>query len=203
MVYQDLNDYEILSYIEENDEEAKNIMIKKYEPLIISIANKMISYAPNAGLELSDLIQEGMIGFDHAMEYFNEKKSVKFYTYAKTCIERSMISFIVASKRLKHKALNDSLSYDNTDMEDTSFEYLLKDNRHNPEMIVIHDLEEENLMNLIRNKLTDFETQVFELMLSSFTYREIAKILDKDRKQVDNAIQRIKAKAKVELEKQG
>lgn len=198
MEYKELNDYEILSYIAENNEDARNIMIKKYEPLIISTANKMISYAPNSGLEVSDLIQEGMIGFDHAIDYFNENRDIKFYTYAKTCIERRMVSVVVASKRLKHRALNDSLSYDN---DDTSFEYLLKDNRNNPESIVVHDLAEENLMNNIRNRLTDFEIQVFELMLSSFTYREIAEILDKDKKQVDNAIQRIKYKAREELEK--
>ena len=54
-------------------------------------------------------------------------------------------------------------------------------------------------MKEIKKSLTDFELQVFELMISSFNYREIAEILDKDRKQIDNAIQRIKMKVKEKL----
>ena len=35
MDYQNLNDYELISYVYENDEEARNILLKKYEPLIL------------------------------------------------------------------------------------------------------------------------------------------------------------------------
>ena len=35
MKYSDMNDYELLSYISENDEQARNIIFEKYKPLII------------------------------------------------------------------------------------------------------------------------------------------------------------------------
>ena len=35
MNYSDYNDYELLSYIEENNEDANNIIFKKYEPIIV------------------------------------------------------------------------------------------------------------------------------------------------------------------------
>ena len=54
----------------------------------------------------------------------------------------------------------------------------------------------KQIVELIEEKLTDFEKQVFELMLSYFNYKEIADMLDKEPKQVDNAIQRIKVKVK-------
>ena len=41
MDYRDYNDSELLSYIAENNEEANDIIFKKYEPLIVSIAIKM------------------------------------------------------------------------------------------------------------------------------------------------------------------
>ena len=91
MNYKDYNDYELLSYIAENNEEANNIMIKKYEPLINKIAKKMISHCKNNGLELSDLVQEGMIGLNHAIEKYRERENILFYTYAKKCIERMLI----------------------------------------------------------------------------------------------------------------
>lgn len=194
MDYSSLNDYELISYINENNEDANNLIIKKYEPLIISIANRMLKYCPYLGLEKSDLVQEGMIGLNHAIGYFNEQKDITFYTYAKTCIERRLISVIVSAKRLKHRNLNESISFDTE--EDGTLEFFLRDESTNPEKIVINEEENTEIINLIMNKLTDFEKQVFELMLSYFSYREIAEILDKETKQVDNAIQRIKTKVK-------
>ena len=57
----------------------------------------------------------------------------------------------------------------------------------------------EELIEKIKKRLTEFESQVFDLLIAYFSYREIAEMLDKDKKQIDNAIQRIKAKAKEEI----
>ncbi len=198
MDYRDLNDYELISYVNENDEDARNIILKKYEPLISSIVSRMMKSCPYVGLDRSDLMQEGLIGLNHAMDYFNDQKDISFYTYAKTCIERKLISAIIASKRLKHRPLNDSVSID-SDEEDSVPDRFLKDNSGNPEEILLDEAKTEFLKKEIRESLTDFELQVFELMISSFNYREIAEVLEKDRKQIDNAIQRIKAKVKEKL----
>ena len=196
MDYKTLNDYELISYINEENEEANNLLIKKYEPLIVKIANKMIVSCPNTGIDINDLIQEGRIGLNHAISYFDSNKDITFYTYAKKCIERKMISVIVATKRLKYKFLNESISYD-IDSDDYNFENLLKDNSSNPENIIINSDSESLLIENIKNHLTSFELQVFELLIASFNYKEIAIMLDKDKKQIDNAIQRIKNKVKL------
>lgn len=195
MNYRDLNDYELVSYAYENNEDANNILLKKYEPLIHSTAMRMINSCSYIGLDKNDLIQEGMIGLSHAINYFNEQRDIIFYTYAKTCIERRMISTIVSAKRLKHKFLNESISL-NIDDDDISFDKILRDNSSNPESIVIDTEQTEELIEKIKANLTELELQVFELMLSYFKYNEIAEILDKDKKQIDNAIQRIKAKVR-------
>ena len=199
MNYTDLNDNELIYYAYENNEEANNILIKKYEPLINSIVTRMMKSCSYMGLERSDLVQEGMIGLSHAVDYFNEQRDITFYTYAKTCIERRIISVIVAAKRLKHKALNDSISLD-ADEGDSFLEHLLRDNHSNPAEIVMDVEHTEKLIENIKSKLTDFELQVFELMLSYFKYVEIAEMLDKDKKQIDNAIQRIKMKVREQIE---
>ena len=59
--------------------------------------------------------------------------------------------------------------------------------------------ETDKLIEDIKGTLTDFELQVFELMLSYFKYGEIAEILDKEKKQVDNAMKRIKNKVREKL----
>jgi len=198
MNYSELNDNELIYYAYENDEEAHSMLLIKYEPLIHSIANRMLKSCPYIGIETSDMVQEGMMGLSHAINYFNEQKDITFYTYAKTCIERRLISTIVAAKRHKHRVLSDSISF-SIDDEDSSFEKILRDNSLDPAEIVSDTEYTEKLIEGIKEDLTDFEEQVFSLMLSGFTYVEIAEILDKDKKQVDNTIQRIKRKVRKKL----
>ena len=191
MDYKDFNDYELLNYIAEGNEDANNIIIKKYEPLINKIAIKMLPYCKNNGLDKNDLIQEGMIGLNHAIDKYHEMEDTLFYTYAKKCIERKIISVVIASNRNKNKILNESISYDD---EENLLLKFIKDTNPNPEEFMI-DIELENdLIEKIKEVLTDLEEQVFELLISGFKYKEIAEILDKDQKSIDNAIQRLKTK---------
>ena len=60
---------------------------------------------------------------------------------------------------------------------------------------------EENLVDKIKKYLTDFEEQVFDLLVSGFKLKEIAEVLNKDYKSIDNAIQRIKTKIKKSINK--
>lgn len=200
MDYKDYNDYELLEFIAEKDENASEILFKKYDFLITKFAKKMLKYNKNNGLELNDLIQEGMIGFSSAIDTFDEQKEASFYTYAKKCVERKIISAIVASNRLKMSYLNNSIPIDYDEAgENRSLDYLLTNDSLNPENIIINKEKMDNLNLLAKEKLTDFEVQVFELKLSGFDYKEIAEILDKDIKAVDNALQRIKYKLKKEI----
>ena len=41
MQYREYNDYELLNYISENNEEANEILFEKYKPLIVNISNKL------------------------------------------------------------------------------------------------------------------------------------------------------------------
>lgn len=193
MNYNDLNDYELVSYVAEGNEDANAIIMEKYQPVITKFAKKMMDNTINTGLEISDLEQEGRLGLIHAIDTFCEQKDAAFYTYAKTCIERSIISAVIRSKRLKHKFLNESLSYDS---EEIDVNKLLKDNVLNPENIILSSESEEKIIKKMKNKLTDLEQEVFQLLIAGFSYKEISVILDKDIKAVDNTIQRVRRKLK-------
>ncbi len=203
MNYRELNDNEILSYIENNDDEAINIIYEKYKPLINKIATNLFKkYCKNTSLELGDLIQEGMIALNSAINNYQESKETLFYTYARTCIERKIISAVITARRQKQQVLNESISYEiNINEDGQKLEELIKDFTTHPENILI-DIENSNeLMNEIEDALTPFELQVLQLKLDGFDYREIASIIDKQPKNIDNAIQRIKIKIKKILEK--
>lgn len=201
MDYREFNDQELLSYISEADttEHSSEILFQKYKPLISKIARKMIATCPNLGLETKDLIQEGYLGLHQAIDTYDDQKEVLFFTYAKTCIESRMISLVVASRRLKHKFLNESLSFEFDD-ETKTLEAVLEDNSSNPESYLIEVENTEEMIRQIKDRLTFFEAQVFELKINHFNYKEIADLLGKDPKAIDNAIQRIKTKISSYLE---
>ena len=70
----------------------------------------------------------------------------------------------------------------------------LGDNSYNPEYRLFEHETEEELINGFKSNLTDFEEEVFLLKINGLNYKEIAEILDKEAKAIDNALQRIKKK---------
>lgn len=201
MKYKDFNDYELLSYAGEQNEEASEILYRKYDPLIINMAKKLYAIEGNqVGLELSDLIQEGRIGLSFAIQHYDPSNNVTFYTYATTCIQRKIISSLVSMSRLKHRFLNESISlsmpieYDDR----MTVDGLLADNSLNPERLMIDIEEQEELVEFLYKELTDAERQVVELRMNGFKYSEIAEILGIPKKKVDNTVQRIRNKLKKE-----
>ncbi len=198
MDYKEYNDYELLHYISENHEDASDILYQKYQPYIQKLARKLYPYVKGAGLDQNDLIQEGMLGLMSAIDHFQDYKDATFYTFATTCIRHKMFSVVISTKRLKYKILNESIPIEIVDEQgdNYSLEYRFGDETSNPENVLLNNEKEAYILNLAKDKLTPMEEAVFELKMSGFQYKEIAQILDKEPKAIDNAIQRIRNKLK-------
>ena len=65
-----------------------------------------------------------------------------------------------------------------------------------PEEMVIDRENVKNLERTIEKELSTFEKEVLDLHLTGMGYAQIAKVLGKDEKSADNALQRIKGKLK-------
>ena len=199
-MYENLNDYELLDQVADN-EFATETLFEKYKPLIYGIAKKAYYTRQNTGLEMNDLIQEGMIGFSIAINTFDDQKKTTFFTYARTCIMRRVNSTIVAANRLKHQILNESISVEILDSETNTDNQILSDTKNNPEILLIENENVLEIKKIIDSELTEFEKKVCDLKTSGFDYKEIAEILNKTPKSIDNAFSRIKAKIQKSLEK--
>lgn len=202
MDYTELNDYELVSLAQEKNEEAINLLHEKYKPLIHKKCKKIYKYVSKKGIELSDLIQECMIGFEEAINNFNQDDNVTFYTFCNVCMDRQLRSEITKLNREKHKILNEAIPFEsiNEQGEIINLADFLGSDETNPETdFLIHENIKELLIK-VKEELTDLEECVFDLRLQEFEYREIADILDKEPKAIDNALQRIKTKIKKILE---
>lgn len=187
---EEINDYELLEYIDSN-EEAYNLLFKKYKPLIISLAKKYYESCKNYGYELKDIVQEGMIGLHNSIEYFDINKNVKFYTLARVCIERQMLNIVKVSKQQNNKVLNESIPYES---ENNDLITKLGDYNSNPLDLIIKEDNKNNICNKIYPKLSEEERKVFDYKIRGFNTEEIATILNKSVKQVSNTVSRIKIK---------
>lgn len=66
--------------------------------------------------------------------------------------------------------------------------------RLNPEELFLDRERTEYLENAIEKELSPFEKQVLDLYLTGMSYSEIARVLGREEKSTDNALQRLKGK---------
>lgn len=196
MNYYDVNDYELLSYVSDC-EDANELIFEKYKPLIINNATNMMKYCKSSGVDINDLIQEGLYGLNIAIKSYTDNKTASFYTFASRCINNRMISLIVSSRRLKNKVLNDSVFLEMNDKDNLSnLGKNICDNSFNPEEILLEIEGKNKILDAIENCLNENEKQVIYLKIDGYKYKEIANKLGKSTKYVDNIIRRIRNKMK-------
>lgn len=192
--YNELSDENILNLIKENDDTALEYIIEKYKKLVKIKANQYFII----GSDREDIIQEGMIGLYKAIRDYSDNKNSSFYSFAALCINRQIITAIKAAGRQKHMPLNSYLSLnkeiDDGESDATYMELFASDSSHNPETMVIDKEEVGFIESNIESVLSKMECRVLSLHLKGRSYAEIAKIIDKDEKAIDNALQRVKKK---------
>lgn len=190
-MYNNLNDYEQLYLIKENDDYAKNNIFEKYKPIIVSIAKKYQVYS-NYRYDIEDFIQEGYIGLNKAIDSFTEEKEVLFYTFALVCIERQIQAYYRKINTLKNYYFNNSSSLD-LEYEGIPFINLIpeENNINDPFTNSITDSLFTDLI-VFKNNLSLKKSYIFELRCNGFKYKEISKLLDIPVSIVDNYIHAIK-----------
>ena len=197
MDYRELNDNELVYLCAENNEEAMNLIVNKYKNCILMILKEYLKEYNIIGVEVADLYQEGLIGLMHAIHSYNSTRDVLFYTYANACIRTSLMSAIRQTFRQKNRILNYSYSLDKI-VEDSgdNFYEILKDESYEPNKLLLNSEEESELINKLKDKLSKSELAIFELRLKGLSNGEIASLIDKDTKYIENSLFRIKRKYK-------
>lgn len=197
MKYDDYSDSQLVSLINESSEEAKDILYDKYKYIIDIMMKKYSKTARKLGVNYYDLHQEALVGFADALRCYNDHSS-SLPTFITLCVERKIKVCLMKANTHKSKLNEYALSleyvYDayNIPLMDT-----IKDrDDKNPLVNITNEENFLELLNTIKENLSDFESEVFSLLVNGVNYKEIALLLDKEPKQIDNTLQRIKAKVR-------
>jgi RNA polymerase sporulation-specific sigma factor len=198
MNYKEYNDGELLMLIKEEHEDAKNILFDKYYYIIDIIIKKYNRMGLALGIEYKDLYQEAMVGFADALNRYDENKEASLPTFISLCVERRVQAAIIKAGRQKNKIYKDVLSLDHEypQYESTLAELISDDNKNDPLRNITDAENYQQLAKLIDDSLSKGEKDVYQLMKQGFDYKQIADILKKDSKSIDNAMQRIKNKVR-------
>ena len=195
-MYDDYNDNELIYLIYGFNEDANRILHEKYYKIIKIKVAKYRTLAKRMGLDTCDLMQEGLLGLEEAINSYRDNKDMKFSSFANMCIERQILSVVNYHSRKKHSFLNDSCSIDAEDEKGrTMLDYSLKSDT-DPLMMMEKEEEKNSIYDLMTKDLSKLEKEVFELKLNGLDYREIARLLNKSYKSIDSALQRIRVKLK-------
>jgi RNA polymerase sporulation-specific sigma factor len=196
--YEALSDEEIVCSIQNGDQPAMDYLLEKYKYLVRNKAKALYLI----GGDKDDLIQEGMIGLYKAIRDYQQNKDNSFFNFADLCISRQIYSAIKASNRKKNIPLNNYISLDtpaygensDTDEKESLVDIIHQKYVSNPEELVI-DKENTSMIEyeLVR-RLSDLEKQVLGLYMQDLKYVQIAEVLGKEPKTIDNALTRIKTK---------
>ena len=181
--YKEYKDEELICRLRAGESAIEDYLLEKYKP-IVKKRSRMLYLV---GGDTEDLIQEGMIGLFKAIRDFEPQNGAPFGLFAKICVERQLYTAIEAAGRQKNAPLNGYIS-----LSEES-EHLLD---QGIEDAVIEKANYQQIYKKVQEHLSGMEKEVLELYLEGKDYIEIARIMKKPDKSIDNALQRIKAKVR-------
>ena len=192
--YDGMTDEDVVSLCHEGDSRAVEFLLNKYKNFVRSKARSYFLI----GADHEDIVQEGMIGLYKAIRDFRADKLASCRAFAALCITRQIITAIKTATRQKHIPLNSYVSLNKPLYDDESdrtlLDVIIEGKTSSPEDLLI---SQENLQTInlrIGEVLSDLEQDVLYAYLDGKSYQEIAKMLGRHSKSIDNALQRVKRK---------
>ena len=179
--YNKIPDEQLICRLRNGEDEIMDYLMIKYKSMVRRKARAMYLI----GGDNDDLIQEGMIGLIKAVRDFDSEAGQSFSGFAELCVSRQMYSAIASSKRKKHE---DEKALPLIDTIEPEVE-------NNPETLYFGKESSEAFIEELKENLSDLENRVLYLHMLGTNYRDIANLLDKSPKTIDNALQRIRTKA--------
>ena len=202
-VYEGMTDEDVVALCRTGDSVAVEYLLNKYKNFVRSKARSYFLI----GADHEDIVQEGMIGLYKAIRDFRPEKLASFRAFAELCITRQIITAIKTATRQKHIPLNSYVSlnkplYDE-ESDRTLLDVITEGRSADPEELLIGRESYVSIESRIDEALSPLERRVLAAYLDGKSYQEIAQMLGRHVKSIDNALQRVKHKLEKLMEERG
>jgi len=192
--YEKIPDEVLVQMCRDGDSVAEEYLLVKYKNFVRSKARSYFLI----GADHEDIVQEGMIGLYKAIRDYRPDKLSSFRAFAELCITRQIITAIKTATRQKHIPLNSYVSlnkplYDE-ESDRTLLDVITEARISNPEELLINQEKLGSIHERMNEVLSGLEQQVLNEYLDGKSYQEIAVLLNRHVKSIDNALQRVKRK---------
>ncbi len=192
------DDEHLINMVRESSEEAKDLLYEKYRYIIELEVKKYIHLANILGYDYNDLYQDALVGFADALNSYREDKSSSLPSFISLCVSRKLQVSIKKANAAKNKMLNEAISYDYLyGSSQSPLRDMISDgSESDPLTNIIKDEKYNELQCNIKNILSDFEYEVYCLIVRGMKCGEIALLLNKSPKVISNTTHRLKNKIK-------
>lgn len=156
------------------------LLCAKYKPLINDLAKSFEESGAGARSDLSEEAQRALL--KAAISFDDTKEGITFGLYAKICMRNALISVKRAEdsrRRKEMRAKSDSIS------------------QGSRALAVFEGADAEAILKRIESALSCYELSVFKEYFSGRSAAETAELLGTDERSVNNAVYRIRRKAKL------
>lgn len=179
----------------DNSVDVKNELYEKYKYIEDILIRKYLNIANSLNIDISELISEASFAFSDAINSYQNDKNAKLSTFISLCIDRRLQKLIKKYNSEKARVLNNTYSLDYDYEEGVTLKDLISDASVNdPLNKLTEEQEYDELIDKIKDSLSLSEYEVFKLYSNGFDYQTIALLTNKNAKQIDNTIQRLKHK---------
>ena len=150
-----------------NDEKAKEALVKEFKPIIEGLSRKTFIH----GFEHNDIVNEGYITLFKCIKMYNPSTH-RFVGYTVNAIKNNLNYLI--QKSIKRTGSEGLGAYTLTDKLENILECT-----NNPLEDKLSDIAYEQLFNILKNKLTEDELDVVNLIiLEGYTIKQYAEFKD-------------------------
>lgn len=192
---------EILSEIEEDNFERRELLVIHNLRLVVYIARKF----ENTGVGIEDLVSIGTIGLIKAVNTFRPSKKIKLATYASRCIENEILMYLrKTASRKNEMSIDEPLNVDWDGNELLLSDVLGSDSDSVNRNIEYQD-EKRRILCLVKN-LSERERKIMTMRFGLFgskeyTQKQVADMMGISQSYISRLEKRIVQKLKREIEK--
>lgn len=193
-------DEDLVVRVRAGDDRALTELLERYRGFARAKARSYFL----VGGDREDTAQEAMIGLYKAVRDYLPGHGASFRSFAELCITRQVLTAVKSATRHKHAPLNTYVSFDrpsDSDQDRTIADTVAVEPEEDPLEQVVSSDEFRRLQTSFDEILSGLETDVLSLYVEGRSYQEIADVLGRRVKSIDNAIQRIKRKLEPHVER--